>query len=116
MPLAFLMDHHVPGTIVRGLRVRGIDVLTAFEDQVHRLPDDQLLARATELGRVLVTQDDDLLGIAHRWQAAGRGFSGVIYCHQLNITIGRAIADLEVLALCCTAEEFVGTVQFLPLG
>jgi hypothetical protein len=115
MPLAFLMDQHVPGPIVRGLRVRGIDAVTAFEERVDRLPDDELLARATELGRVLVTQDDDLLAIAHRWQVTGRGFSGLIYCHQLNITIGRAIAGLEVLALCCTEDEFLSVVQFLPL-
>lgn len=32
MPLALYMDQHVPLAITVGLRLRGIDVLTAFED------------------------------------------------------------------------------------
>ena len=61
------MDHHVPGPIVRGLRVRGIDVLTAFEARMHRIPDEEPLARATELGRVLVTQDEVPRGAKPGW-------------------------------------------------
>jgi len=30
--LAFYMDHQVRGQITRGLRQRGIDVITAYED------------------------------------------------------------------------------------
>ena len=30
--LSVYMDHHVPAAITEGLRSRGIDVLTAFED------------------------------------------------------------------------------------
>ena len=37
------MDHHVQGAITRGLRARGIDVLTAEEDGTKRWPDDRLL-------------------------------------------------------------------------
>jgi hypothetical protein len=32
MPLAFYMDHHVPRAVTLGLRLRGVDVLTAYED------------------------------------------------------------------------------------
>src|SRR5438876_4905474 len=32
MPIAFYMDHHVPGAITLGLRLRGVEVLTAYED------------------------------------------------------------------------------------
>ena len=31
MSLAFYMDHHVPRAITVGLRLRGVDVLTAYE-------------------------------------------------------------------------------------
>ncbi len=55
------MDHHVPRAITNGLRLRGVDVLTAHEDKASRLRDPALLDRATELERVLFTQDDDLL-------------------------------------------------------
>ena len=32
MPIAFYMDHHVPRAITLGLRVRKVEVLTAYED------------------------------------------------------------------------------------
>ena len=40
---------------------------------------------------------------------------GVIYAHQLRITIGKAINDLEVLAQAGTIEEFANRVEYLPL-
>ena len=35
MAIALYMDHHVPRAITHGLRLRGVDVLTAFEDEAH---------------------------------------------------------------------------------
>ena len=55
------MDVHVPYAITIGLRLRGVDAVTAQEDDASELDDSTLLDRATELGRVLFTQDDDLL-------------------------------------------------------
>ena len=55
------MDVHVPRAVTTALRLRGIDVLTAQEDASAELDDGPLLKRAAELGRILVTQDDDLL-------------------------------------------------------
>jgi hypothetical protein len=37
------------------LRRRGIDILTAQEDNTLERPDDQLLERSTAVGRVLFT-------------------------------------------------------------
>lgn len=64
MALAFYMDHHVPKAITAGLRLRGVDVITAYEDGTSELDDPELLDRANELKRVLFTQDDDLLSEA----------------------------------------------------
>ncbi len=55
------MDHHVPRAITNGLRLRGVDVLTAHENGASDLQNPALLDRAAELDRVLITQDDDLL-------------------------------------------------------
>lgn len=72
------MDHHVPRAITNGLRLRGVDVLTAHEDRTSELRDPALLDRAAELGRVLFTQDDDLLTEATRRQQREQSFHGVI--------------------------------------
>ncbi len=65
------MDHHVPRAITNGLRLRGADVLTAHEDGAGELRDPALLDRASELERVLFTQDDDLLTEATQRQRRG---------------------------------------------
>jgi hypothetical protein len=61
------MDVHVPVAVTYGLLLRGVDVLTAQLDGTTEMEDPALLDRATTLGRVLVTQDEDLLAeAAHR--------------------------------------------------
>ena len=109
------MDHHVPVAITGGLRRLGVDVLTAWEDTADRLPDDQLLQRATDLGRSLVTSDDDLLATASHWLREGREFNGLIYAHQLRITIGQAVRDLHLMSQVLEAGDMRNRVEFLPL-
>jgi hypothetical protein len=109
------MDHHVHSAITAGLRARGVDVLTADEDGYAQEDDGVILRRATSLGRVVFTQDDDFLALAHEWLGAGKEFAGVAYAHQLNITIGQAINDLEVIAKVLEPEEMRNQIQFLPI-
>ena len=115
MSVALYMDHHVHAAITDGLRARGIDVLTSFEDETADWEDDDLLQRATDSDRVLFSQDRDLLVIASTWQSSGRDFAGVVYAHQLEITIGRAINDLELIATACNLEDMKNRLEFLPL-
>lgn len=109
------MDHHVPVAISKGLRRRGVDVLTAHEDGAANWEDQDLLLRATNLGRTLFTQDDDLLSIARQWQGTGTSFCGVIYAHQRAITIGQAVRDLELVASAMEPAEIQDRIEFLPL-
>ena len=109
------MDVHVPRAITSGLRLRGVDVLTAREDGSDRLDDPPLLDRATVLQRVLFTNDTDLLVEAARRQQVGVPFSGLIYAHPLRVSIGAAIRDLELIALTADPAELQSRVQFLPL-
>lgn len=115
MPISLLMDHHVPRAITTGLRVRGVDVLTAYEENASRLRDPELLDLAHELGRVLFTQDDDLLTEAVNRQREGIPFSSVIYAHQLRVSIGICVRDLELIATVGEPEDLCNRVQFLPL-
>lgn len=115
MPLAFCMDQHVPRAITLGLRLRRVDVLTAYEDGTSELEDAALLDRASELGRVLFTRDDDLLAEATKRQRAGIPFHGVIYAHQLRVSIGRCVQDLEIIAKAGEPADLLNGVMFLPL-
>lgn len=115
MTVALYMDVHVHRAITNGLRIRGVDVLTAQQDGYGTASDDRLLDRSTELGRVLFSQDDDLLVEAKWRQIQGGQFAGVVYAHQMRITIGRCVEHLELIAKLAEPEELANRVEFLPL-
>ena len=98
-----------------GLRLHGVDVLTAYEDGASELDDPELLDQAGELEHVLFTQDDDLLAEAARRQMEGVFFRGVIYARQLRVSIGACIRDLEIIAEAGEPEDMHNGVLFLPL-
>lgn len=108
------MDEHIRRAITNGLKLRGIDVITVQEDGLTGIPDSILLDRATQLGRVIFTQDDDFLVIANRRQQEGVKFRGVIYAHQQYVTVGECVRDLEIIAKASEPEDLVNQVQYLP--
>lgn len=115
MEIALYMDVHVPSAVTEGLRQLGHDVLTAQSDGSDRMTDDELLDRATALGRLLFTQDNDLLRIAAQRQAARQNFIGVLYAHQLAVGIGPLVSDIDLVLKVSSPEELAGRVIYLPL-
>jgi len=109
------MDVHVPAPITRALLRRSVDVKTAQEDGTAQLEDALLLDRATALKRVLFTRDEDLLVEATARQRTARSFAGVVYAHQLRVTIGQCISDLEIIAKAGEPEDLQNRVEHLPL-
>jgi hypothetical protein len=114
MSVAFYMDHHVKAAITQGLRKRGVDVLTAHEDGASTFRDDQLLARATQLGRTLFSEDDDLLVVANQWLQARRDFAGLVFGRLLGITVGKAVRDLELIAKVLEPGDMLNRIEFIP--
>ena len=115
MSIALYMDVHVPSAITAGLRLRGVDVVTSQEDETRRVSDAELLDRAMALHRLLFTRDKDLLREASQRQERGEMFAGVVYAHQLRVSIGQCVHDLEVIALAGDPEDFANRVEYLPL-
>ena len=109
------MDQHVPRAITVGLRLRGVDVLTAYEDGTSDWTDPAILDRASALGRVLFTRDDDFIAEGAKRQREGISFLGVIYAHQLRVSIGDCIHNLELIAEAGKSEDLINRVEFLPL-
>jgi hypothetical protein len=109
------MDVHVPAPITRALTRHGVDLKTAQEDGTTEMEDDLSLDRATALNRALFTRDRDLLAEGNARQRTGRFFAGVIYAHQLRVTIGKCISDLEIIAKAGEPEDLHNRVEHLPL-
>ena len=114
MAIRLFMDHNVRRPITAGLRLREVDVLTAFEDGSEELADPEILNRAGDLDRVLYTEDDDFLTEGATRQSHGIEFTGIIYAHQ-SLQVRICIDDLELIAKASEPEDLRSQVLYLPL-
>ncbi|MGE5131731.1 MAG: DUF5615 family PIN-like protein [Gemmatimonadota bacterium] len=77
---SLLLDEMFSGAIAEQLRGKGYDVLAVVADPaLIGLPDDQILAHATDTGRVLVTANiKDFMPLDARYRAASQTHAGLI--------------------------------------
>jgi hypothetical protein len=97
-------DENIPLRLVVELSRLGHDVLTAHEDgrANQRIPDEQVLARAVELGRAVLTVNRVDFKRLHREQP---GHSGIIICTEDPDRAGQA---QRVVAACAGVGELAG--------
>ena len=114
MSIGIYVDVQIPKPITVGLRLRGVDVLTAQEDDMGEAPDSEILDRAAELQRIVFTHDDDFLIEASRRMLENVDFSGVVYAHQLDAPIGPCIEDLEIISKTLEIGELRNRIEYIP--
>jgi predicted nuclease of predicted toxin-antitoxin system len=105
----------MPRSIARGLRQRGVDVLTTQEDGTETLADELLLERASSYRRILVSQDRAMAVITARWLREGRSFAGVIRAIEPRRQNGRMIEEIALVAGVYEPDEMVDRVLYVPL-
>lgn len=106
--IRFYTDEQVARAVVRGLRRRGVDVLTVPEAGTLGVSDADQLQRARDEERVIFTQDDDFLRLA----ADGSDHAGIVYASQEH-RVGEIIRGLMVIYEVLEAGEMAGRVEYL---
>ena len=106
--IRYLTDEHVPGAVAKGLRARGVDVITAAQAGTLQKPDPWVLARAREEGWVVITYDPDYLG-QHK---DGMQHAGIVF-GTADMSIGTVIAGALLVAEVLDADEMINHVEFL---
>jgi hypothetical protein len=114
MAVKFYMDEQVPGEITRELRRWGVDVFTTQEDAREGAADPLVLDRASELERVLFTMDADFLRHTVDRQRRGLPFRGVVYGHQLHLTIGQCVECLQLISEGYDPADMENRLLYLP--
>lgn len=104
----YYTDENVSRAIVRGLRQRGVNVISVSEANNLSLTDEEHLAFARGERRVVVTQDNDFLRLA----SSGKAHAGIVYAPQQR-PIGEIIQGLVLIYLVLEAEEMMGNVEYL---
>ena len=113
----YLFDEDLNGRIVRGVRRRisELDSTTVQEADLPEASDPAVLDWAASQGRVVITHDHRTMRpCAEDRPKTGLPMSGLILVRQAA-ALGQVIDDLVLIAEATTAEEWEGTIVFLPL-
>jgi len=102
-------DEGVEVVVAEQIREHGIEAVTVRDLGFLGDTDENHLARATRLGYVLCTYDQDYL----RLSAAGIEHGGIIFARQRDTGIGDWIRGLEILCAVYTAEDMKNHIEYL---
>ncbi|MCY3797544.1 MAG: DUF5615 family PIN-like protein [Chloroflexi bacterium] len=103
--IRFYLDENLSPEIATQLRLSGIDIIRGSlgaDDPVH-------LERATEMGRVVCTEDDDFLKLAAR----GIEHAGIIKGVQDKHSIGDWVNYLRFVHSICAPDDMRNNVEHL---
>lgn len=104
------MDH----SLVRALRARGIDVVTALEAGMIARRDIEHLDYAANQGRVLCTFNvGDYYLLHSEYVARGKRHAGIILMRQQHYSLGEQMRRLLRLIASRSAIEMANAVEFL---
>jgi predicted nuclease of predicted toxin-antitoxin system len=115
LSLRLYMDEHIPAAITRALRARSVDVLTVQEDGFAGMEDPAVMDRAGALGRILVSEDEDMIRETVRRMRSSQRFAGLFRGTDLSLQLGRAIEDLALAAGVYDPEDIADRIEWIPL-
>jgi hypothetical protein len=100
--------------VVVGLRVRGLDVVTAQEAGRLTLSDPEQLAFAAQQRRVLYTFNvRDYARLHVEFLVAGQDHHGIFAIPDQRISIGEKIRRVRSRASAFSAEDMINRLEFL---
>src|SRR5690349_17568409 len=110
----YLDEDAMRRSLVFALRARNVDVLTAAESKMINRSDDEHLATASALGRVLFSFNvGDYCALHQASLDAGRTHGGIIVAPQQHDSVGEELRGMMRLLDCRTAEEMCSRLEFL---
>lgn len=106
--IKFYTDENVSKAVVKGLRTRGVDMLTCQESGMLSTTDAEQLEYATQNDRVVFTHDTDFLKI----HAKGIEHAGIVYTSNQK-DVGENIRNLKLIHDVMDAEEMRNHVEYI---
>lgn len=107
--IRFHLDEHIPSAVADGLRRRGIEVITTLDAGLLGAEDTAHLVFALARGLVIVTNDEDFLGLNEREIE----HPGVAYCPLHKRSIGTVIRSLVLIWEVLDPLDMRNCVEFL---
>ncbi len=107
MAIKFYADEHIHPGIVKALRQRDIDILTAQQAGNLNVDDEEHLQFAASEDRVVFTQDEDFLRLNSRMK-----HHGIVYAHQ-RTAMRQIIDGLVLISETMTEDEMENHIEYL---
>ena len=116
MKIRFLADYDFNGEIIDGLlrREPSVDLRSGHEAGLEGVPDPDVLEKAADEGRILITHDHRTMPHYFGQFLSRRGSPGVFIIPQ-QLGIGAAIEELLLIWSASEVEEWANRVLYLPL-
>ncbi len=116
MRLRFLADYDFNAEVVDGLlrREPSIDMKSGFEAGLQGVPDPEVLERAADEGRVLLTHNRRTMP-RHFAEFISRRRSPGVFIIPQRIEIGAAIDELLMIWSASDSDEWINLILHLPL-
>jgi predicted nuclease of predicted toxin-antitoxin system len=100
--------------LVRALRARGVDVVTALDAGMIQREDEEHLDYAIEQGRVLYTFNvGDFYRLHTTYVARGKQHPGIILARQQHYSVGEQMRRILRLIATQSADGMRNRVEFL---
>ena len=107
--LKFYTDEHISKAVVKGLRARGVDIVSCVDVGNRTASDVEHLNYAEGENRVVVTYDNDFLKL----HEAGHPHGGIAFSHR-PLSIGEMIGILLLMHEVFEDVDMRGKVEFIP--
>ena len=115
--LRLLIDENVNHRVMRGLKLRlpHVDYVLVKQIGMSGFPDMELRRWAAIENRIIVTHDiKTMIPDAKYLLRIGEPMAGVIFVPE-QMSIGRAISELEMVVECQSQTELKARIEYLPL-
>jgi predicted nuclease of predicted toxin-antitoxin system len=121
--MKLLADVNISPRVVAALRAEGFDAIRVTDVMPATSSDEDILARATQLGAILVSRDQDFSGLLARTGAAGPSHINLrvtfVDAERLAKSIAavmRSLADDLAAGAIVTVDDTRVRVHRLPVG
>ena len=102
-------DEHIPYSVVRGLRARGVEIFSIEEENLKSISDEDLLDYCHAKRRILLTNDRDFLVLAKE-----KNHSGIIYLVSQYTAVSEIIKSILQLIDTFSEENFGDALFYIP--
>ena len=108
LSIKYFTDEHISKSVIDGLRLRGVDVLSIPEAGMTGSSDNEVLSKARATKRIIVTRDADFLKL----HSLGKSHHGIVFIPK-EISVGEIISGLMLIYQILEYSDMENHVEFL---